>query len=161
MLGIDDNTVGGGPDDGDTGHAEQYHDGTGNPLRRELPGLGRRNRRRAGVLPWTEAASPFAETLGSQAGFDSQESQIVAEAFETLRDEAFDGALAELIAETSEAADARLQGEQPMQLSEQRWQLADAHRLRAAFRRSAFECEPLDRLKVFGLPRFSYPALWA
>jgi hypothetical protein len=80
-----------------------------------------------GLLPWTEAASPFAETLGSQAGSDSQESQIVAEAFETLRDEAFDGALAELIAETSEAADARLQGEQPMQLSEQRWQLADAH----------------------------------
>jgi len=80
-----------------------------------------------GYLAWSETASPFAETIGHQIGPDSQENQIIAEAFESLRDEAFDEALAGLITETSEAADARLQGEQPMQLSEQRWQLADAH----------------------------------
>jgi hypothetical protein len=80
-----------------------------------------------GFLPWTEATSPFAETIGGELEGEGEQSQIIAEAFETLRDESFDEALAELIAETSEAADARLQGEQPMQLSEQRWQLADAH----------------------------------
>jgi hypothetical protein len=80
-----------------------------------------------GFLPWTEVVSPFAETIGGEFESEGEQSQIIAEAFENLRDETFDEALAELIAETSEAADSRMAGEQPMQLAEQRGQLAHAH----------------------------------
>jgi hypothetical protein len=80
-----------------------------------------------GFLPWTEAVSPFAETVGGELEPEGEQSQIIAEAFENLRDESFDESLAELIAETSEVADGRIAGEQPTQLGEQRWQLADAH----------------------------------
>lgn len=80
-----------------------------------------------GFLPWTEAASPFAETIGGELEGEGEQGQIIAEAFENLRDESFDEALAELIAETSEAADSRVAGELPMQLADQRSQLADAH----------------------------------
>jgi hypothetical protein len=80
-----------------------------------------------GFLPWTETTSPFAETIGGELEPEGEQSQIIAEAFENLQDESFDEALAELIVETSEAADSRIAGEQPMQLAEQRWQLADAH----------------------------------
>lgn len=79
-----------------------------------------------GFLPWTEVTTPFAETL-AEAEAEGEAGEIIAEAFESIRDEQFDEALAELIAETAEAADTRLAGEQPMQLAEQRRQLADTH----------------------------------
>lgn len=79
-----------------------------------------------GFLSWTETVLPFAEgTVGLEA--EGETAEIVAEAFESLQDESFAEALAELISETSEAADQRIQGEQPMQLAEQRSRLADAH----------------------------------
>ncbi|MFD1826739.1 MULTISPECIES: hypothetical protein [Mumia] len=80
-----------------------------------------------GFMPWTEVTTPFAEAFGMEDEGDGEAGELIAEAFESIRDEQFDEALAELIAETAEAADTRLAGEQPMQLAEQRQQLADAH----------------------------------
>ncbi|MFC6149888.1 MULTISPECIES: hypothetical protein [Mumia] len=80
-----------------------------------------------GFLPWTEVTTPFAELLSEDFDGEGEVGEIVAEAFESIRDEQFDEALAELIAETAEAAETGLAGEQPMQLAEQRRQLADAH----------------------------------
>jgi len=80
-----------------------------------------------GFLPWTEVTTPFAELLAEDLDGEGEAGEIVAEAFESIRDEQFDEALAELIAETAEAAETGLAGEQPMQLAEQRRQLADAH----------------------------------
>jgi hypothetical protein len=80
-----------------------------------------------GFLPWTEAESPFNRMLEGELEEESESAELIAEAFEALRDESFDEALAELIAETSQAADQRSQGEQPMQLADQRFRLADAH----------------------------------
>jgi hypothetical protein len=80
-----------------------------------------------GFLPWTETVSPFAEGTAGGLEAEGERAEIVAEAFESLQDESFAEALAELISETSEAADQRIQGEQPMQLAEQRFRLADAH----------------------------------
>jgi hypothetical protein len=80
-----------------------------------------------GFMPWTETTSPFAETIGGELQTDSEHDEIVAEAFENIRDELFDEAVGELIAETAQAADSRVLGEQPMQLSAARFQLADAH----------------------------------
>jgi hypothetical protein len=80
-----------------------------------------------GFLSWTETVSPFAERIAGEPEAESRTAEIVAEAFESLQDESFAEALAELTSETSEAADQRIQGEQPMQLAEQRSRLADAH----------------------------------
>ena len=81
-----------------------------------------------GFLPWTETESPFSESsFGESFEAEGEQAQVVAEAFEAIRDEAFDEALAELVGETAEAADQRFAGEQPMQLAGQRFQLADAH----------------------------------
>jgi hypothetical protein len=80
-----------------------------------------------GFLSWTETVSPFAERIAGEPQAEGPTAEIVAEAFESLQDESFAEALAELISETSEAADQRIQGEQPMQLAEQRSALADAH----------------------------------
>ena len=79
-----------------------------------------------GFLPWTEAETPFTEAFG-EVEFEDEQAQLVAEAFESVRDEAFDEALAELVGETSEATDQRFAGEMPGQLAEARFQLADAH----------------------------------
>jgi hypothetical protein len=97
------------------------------PFAESFPVAGEGTPTALGLLSWTEAESPFAETIGGELEADGAHSQIIAEAFENIRDEAFDEALAELITETSEAADSRLNGEQPAQLGEQRRQLADAH----------------------------------
>lgn len=80
-----------------------------------------------GFMAWTEAASPFAEAAG--VGFEMEDEQmaLLAEAFESLRDEQFDEALAELVNETAEVADARLAGEHGTQLLAERSQLGDAH----------------------------------
>src|SRR5262249_52016108 len=78
-------------------------------------------------LPWTEAASPFAEAGLSGLEAEGEHAELVAEAFESLRDEQFDEALAELIAETAEAADTRVTGEQPLQLAAERERLARPH----------------------------------
>ncbi|MGH1562828.1 hypothetical protein [Mumia sp. DW29H23] len=80
-----------------------------------------------GFLPWTEVTTPFAELLTEDLDGGGEAGELIAEAFESIRDEQFDEALAELIAETAEAAETGLAGEQPMQLAEQRRQLADAH----------------------------------
>jgi hypothetical protein len=80
-----------------------------------------------GLLSWTETASPFTEAVTGEFEGDTERRHLIAEAFESLRDELFDEAPAELIGETAEAADVRVAGEQPMQLAENRRQLADAH----------------------------------
>jgi hypothetical protein len=80
-----------------------------------------------GLLPWTESMSPFAEAIGGELEAEGPAGEVITEAFESLEDESFAEALAELIGETAEAADQRIQGEQPMQLAEQRFRLADAH----------------------------------
>jgi hypothetical protein len=97
------------------------------PFAESMPAAGEGTVPALGFLPWTEAASPFAETIGGELEADGPHGEAIAEAFENLQDETFDEALAELIAETSEAADVRIAGEQPSQFGEQRWQLADAH----------------------------------
>lgn len=80
-----------------------------------------------GFLSWTETVLPFAEGTAGGLEAEGETAEIVAEAFESLQDESFAEALAELISETSQAADQRIQGEQSMQLAEQRSRLADAH----------------------------------
>ncbi|WP_370619466.1 hypothetical protein [Mumia sp. Pv 4-285] len=80
-----------------------------------------------GFLPWTEVTTPFAEMFTGELEGDGEVGEIIAEAFESIRDEQFDEALAELIAETAEAAETGLAGEQPQQLTELRRQVADAH----------------------------------
>lgn len=80
-----------------------------------------------GFLPWTETTTPFAELPFGSSEWGGESGEAVAKAFEALRDEQFDETLAELVAETSEAADVRLAGEAPGQLGDQRQQLAEAH----------------------------------
>lgn len=80
-----------------------------------------------GFLPWTEVTTPFAELLTGEAEGDGETAEVIAEAFESIHDEQFDEALAELIAETAEAAETGLVAEQPQQLALQRQQIADAH----------------------------------
>lgn len=80
-----------------------------------------------GLLPWTESVTPFAE--GGMAGLELEDSEaeLFLEAFEELRDEAFDESLAELVAETAEAAGAGTAGEASGAWAGQRAQLAEAH----------------------------------
>lgn len=80
-----------------------------------------------GFLPWTESVSPFAES--TVAGFEAEgeSAEAIAEAFEELEDESFAEAIAELISETAAVADQRFEREQPGQLVEQRFRVADAH----------------------------------
>ncbi len=80
-----------------------------------------------GLLPWTESVSPFSE--GGMAGLELEDSQaeLFVEAFEELRDEAFDDSLAELVAETSEAASAGIVSESAGGWVGQRAQLAETH----------------------------------
>jgi hypothetical protein len=93
--------------------------------------------------PWTESFSPFAE--GTTAGvITSEEELLVAEAFESLRDEQFDEALAELVNETSEAVDQRLAGEGPTGMVVERLRLGEAHLAPIAFEAEQY----LDRLSA-------------
>ncbi|QIM22527.1 hypothetical protein G7075_17635 [Phycicoccus sp. HDW14] len=80
-----------------------------------------------GLLPWTESPSPFSER--DLAGFEREDEQteLFLDTFEELRDESFDEALAELVAETSEAAGVGVQGEQADAWGAQRQLLAQAH----------------------------------
>lgn len=80
-----------------------------------------------GLLPWTESPSPFSER--DLAGFEREDEQteLFLETFEDLRDESFDEALAELVAETSEAAGVGVQGERDDAFGAQRQLLAEAH----------------------------------
>jgi hypothetical protein len=77
-----------------------------------------------GYLPWTEAMSPFgAEAFAGAA--DLTESQLD-EAFEAIRDEAFDEAVAELVGETEDVVGQRFSDESGAPIMEKE-RLADAH----------------------------------
>jgi hypothetical protein len=52
-----------------------------------------------GLLPGSETESPFAEAIRGELDADGEQSQAIAEAFESLRDEDVDMTLAELITE--------------------------------------------------------------
>lgn len=80
-----------------------------------------------GLMPWTETASPFGEGGGASFELEDEETELFLETFEDLRDESFDEALAELVAETSEAAGVGLQGESPDAFWSARERLAEFH----------------------------------
>ncbi|WP_299444733.1 hypothetical protein [uncultured Phycicoccus sp.] len=80
-----------------------------------------------GLLPWTETASPFGGPGGASFELEDEETELFLETFEDLRDESFDEALAELVAETSEAAGVGLQGESPDAFGSARERLAESH----------------------------------
>jgi hypothetical protein len=80
-----------------------------------------------GLMPWTEALSPFGEGGGASLELEDEETELFFETFEDLRDESFDEALAELVAETSEAAGVGLQGESPDAFGSARERLAESH----------------------------------
>ena len=80
-----------------------------------------------GLLPWTETPSPFADRGAVGLEFEDEQTELLLETFDELRDESFDAALAELVAETSEAAGIQVHGEQPDAFGAQRQRLAQAH----------------------------------
>jgi hypothetical protein len=108
-----------------------------------------------GFLPWTETMSPFAEGMTGELEAEGETAEIVAEAFESLQDESFAEALAELISETSEAADQRIQGEQPMQLAEQRFRLADTHLAPVGFEAEQCVQRFIDHVQHLGVEGLS------
>lgn len=91
-------------------------------------GTGEQEQRDAaeGFLPWTENLSPFDE--GTQmAGEENPAEALFAEAFAELRDEAFDEALVDLVAETEQAVEQRFEGEAPTAWGTERERLAELH----------------------------------
>ena len=80
-----------------------------------------------GLLPWTETPSPFADRGAVGLEFEDEQTELLLETFDELRDESFDAALAQLVAETSEAAGIQVHGEQPDAFGAQRQRLAQAH----------------------------------
>ena len=92
-------------------------------------------------LAWTEAPTPFAESVLGAAPAAEAES-LIAEAFAGLRDESFDEALAELVAETEHVMGERFDGETPLALAPDRERLGDAHLAPVAFEAEQF----VDRL---------------
>jgi hypothetical protein len=80
-----------------------------------------------GLLPWTEAPSPFGEQGSAGFELEDEQTEMFLETFEELRDEAFDEAVAGLVAETSEAAGIDVHGEAPDAFGSQREQLAETH----------------------------------
>jgi hypothetical protein len=78
-----------------------------------------------GFLPWAENMSPFAET---SPGTPASESDLaLAEAFTELRDESFDEALSELIAETEDVVTQRFSEETPASAGPEKERLAYSH----------------------------------
>lgn len=78
-----------------------------------------------GFIPWTENLSPFAETtLGTPA---SESDLALAETFAELRDESFDDALGELIAETEDVVTQRFSEEAPASAGPEKERLAYSH----------------------------------
>ena len=59
----------------------------------------------AGFVPWAESLSPFAETSAGGVAANAEQEAFAEEIFETLHDESFDEAVAQLVGETSEAID--------------------------------------------------------
>src|SRR6478752_2725090 len=75
-----------------------------------------------GFTPWAEGLTPFSE---GEAPLSEQEALLEA-AFEAVRDEAFDEAVGELVAETEDAVSQRFSDESPASVSE-RERIAAAH----------------------------------
>jgi hypothetical protein len=80
----------------------------------------------AGFLPWTESITPF-EEKPDDASLTRPMDAAFAEAFTTLRDESFDEALADLVAETEEAVDERFERERMGTYGTERERLAELH----------------------------------
>lgn len=79
-----------------------------------------------GFLPWTESLSPFEE--GAQVEEERNPGEaLFAEAFAELRDEAFDEALTDLVAETEQAVEQRFAGESSGTWGSGRERLAELH----------------------------------
>ncbi|SDJ23661.1 hypothetical protein SAMN04515691_3052 [Leifsonia sp. 98AMF] len=76
----------------------------------------------ASFSPWAEGLTPFSEA-GSPAG---EQEALLESAFEAVRDEAFDEAVSELLAETEDAVGQRFSDESPATAGE-RERLAAAH----------------------------------
>lgn len=64
-----------------------------------------------GLLPWTEDFTPFTES--GVSGQAAEAESLLDEAFEAVRDEAFDEAVGELLAETEDAVAQRFSDESP------------------------------------------------
>lgn len=97
------------------------------PFAEAMPAAAEQPPSALGFVPWTESTSPFAESMIGGLGAEDETGDLVAEAFESLEDESFTDAIAELISETSEAADQRIQGEHAAQLADERFRLAESH----------------------------------
>jgi hypothetical protein len=66
-----------------------------------------------GFLPWAENFSPFTEAGAAVSGPTSETESLLGEAFDAVRDEAFDEAVGELLAETEDAVAQRFSDETP------------------------------------------------
>ncbi len=95
-----------------------------------------------GFTPWTEAFSPFTEVPGAAPSPNAELEALAGDVMEDLYDEAFDQAIAGLVAETAEAVDDRLAGEGPAALVGERLRLGDSHLAPVGFEAEQY----LDRL---------------
>jgi len=80
----------------------------------------------AGIVPWTEDESPFAESFTETASATEDET-LFAEAFAELRDEQFDEALSELVEETAGAVGQQFDVERSSALGGEMERLGAAH----------------------------------
>jgi hypothetical protein len=83
--------------------------------------------RPVGYTPWSEGPSPFAEFAESNSAGSSSLESVLTEAFEALRDDSFDEALANLVSETEEAVSDRFESAATATLVPERQRLAEAH----------------------------------
>ncbi|MGO4690706.1 hypothetical protein [Glaciibacter sp. 2TAF33] len=79
-----------------------------------------------GFLPWTESLSPFNEGEFQEDRADETD-RALGEAFAELRDEAFDEALSDLVAETEDVVGQRFSDESSASAGAAKEQLASAH----------------------------------
>jgi hypothetical protein len=107
------------------------------------PGAGAGPRLGAeGFTPWTETYSPFTEAPGAGPSPNAELEALAGDVMEDLYDEAFDQAVAGLVAETAEAVDERLAGEAAAGLVGERLRLGDSHLAPVGFEAEQY----LDRL---------------